>query len=351
MRDTISKTLIVRFSSVGDIVLSSLLVRVLRRRFPHAQIDYLVKAELAGLIGGNPNLSRVIELPAGATFADLRSVRQKILARGYDLIIDIHDSLRSRYVSMGARQVVRFRKRKLARFFLVHFKWDVYRFFGGDPGVAERYLETVRSLGVENDGKGLEVFPEERDHERAKTILRTSEIPPEATLIGVAPSARHANKQWPADRFARTLLTLLREPNSACMLFGSEPERERCAAIMHQVLSTSPDARIINTAGSLSLMEAAALMDRCSLVLSNDSGLMHIAAARKRKVVALFGPTVHQFGFLPYGTESIVLERNGLGCRPCTHIGRPSCPKGHFRCLEEIEPDEVAKSVEQLLRL
>jgi len=350
MRDTFSKTLIVRFSSVGDIVLSSLLVRVLRRRFPHAQIDYLVKTEFAGLVRGNPNISRVIELPAGATFSDLRDIRKKVLKSGYDLVIDIHDSLRSRYVSLGARRVVRFRKRKLARFLLVRFKWDVYGFFGGAPGVAERYLEPVHSLGVTNDGEGLEVFPDEGDHLVAETLLRSAKISPETTMVGIAPSARHANKRWPGERFAETVLTLLRNPNRACILLGSVEERERCTGIAQAVLSSAPGARLINTAGLLSLTEVTALMDRCELVLSNDSGLMHLAAARKRKVVALFGPTVRQFGFYPYGTESIVLERSGLGCRPCTHIGRPSCPKGHFRCLEEIEPGQVVKSIEQLLR-
>ncbi|MGB2958433.1 MAG: lipopolysaccharide heptosyltransferase II [Bacteroidota bacterium] len=350
MRDTYTKTLIVRFSSVGDVVLSSLLVRVFRRRFPHAQIDYLVKAEFAGLVRVNPNISRVIELPAGATFSDLRNIRKRILASGYDLIVDIHDSLRSRYVSLGARRVVRIRKRKLARFLLVRLKWNVYASFGGAPGVAERYLEPVRPLGVTNDGEGLEVFLEDRDHEKAETILRVSKVSPEAAIIGIAPSARHANKQWPGERFAETALTLLRDPKATCILLGSAEERERCTAIMQRVISAAPDARIINVAGSLSLTEAAALMDRCSLVISNDSGLMHIAAARKRKVVALFGPTVRQFGFFPYGTDSIVLERNGLACRPCTHIGRSSCPKRHFRCLEDIEPDHVVKSVEQFLR-
>jgi heptosyltransferase-2 len=350
MRDPYTKTLIVRFSSVGDIVLSSLLVRVFRRRFPHAQIDYLVKAEYAGLVRGNPNISRVIELPVGATFSDLRNIRQKILASGYDLIIDIHDSLRSRYVSLGGKRVLRFRKRKLARFLLVRFKWDLYAWFGGAPGVAERYLETLHPIGVTSDGGGLELFLDKQDHLKAQAILHASQVPPETAMIGIAPSTRHANKQWPAERFAETIFTLLHDQNATCILFGSETERARCDAIMRQVLSAAPDARVINTAGSLSLTEAAALMDRCSVVLTNDSGPMHIAAARKRGVVALFGPTVRQFGFFPYGTESIVLERSALGCRPCTHIGLSSCPKGHFRCLKEIEPDLVVESVKQFLK-
>ena len=349
MRDTYGKTLIVRFSSVGDIVLSSLLVRVLRKRFPHAQIDYLVKAEYAELVRGNPNLSRVIELPAGATFTDLRNIRHKILATDYDLIIDIHDSLRSRYASLGGKRVVRYRKRKIARFFLVHFHSDIYSFFGGAPSVADRYLEPVESLGVTNDNEGLELFLHEHDHRKADQLLESSGFPSEATIIGIAPFARHRNKEWPAERFVETVLTLHREQNTACIVFGSGAESRRSDAMVRSVRSSAPDAPIVNTAGRLSLTETAALVDRCSVVLSNDSGLMHIAAARKRGLVALFGPTVRELGFFPYRTESTVLEKTELSCRPCTHIGRPSCPKKHFRCMNEIEPHHVVHSLEHFL--
>jgi heptosyltransferase-2 len=119
--------------------------------------------------------------------------------------------------------------------------------------------------------------------------------------------------------------------------------------MVRSVHSTAPDAPIVNAAGRLSLTETAALVDRCSVVLSNDSGLMHIAAARKRGLVALFGPTVRELGFFPYGTESIVLEKTELSCRPCTHIGGPSCPKKHYRCMNDIEPHHVVHSLKQFL--
>ena len=106
----------------------------------------------------------------------------------------------------------------------------------------------------------------------------------------------------------------------------------------------------MNLAGKLNLCETAAMMDKCSVVVTNDSGLMHIAAARKRNVVAIFGPTVKEFGFFPIGTRSVVVENTELDCRPCTHIGLPSCPKGHFKCMNEISTEQVVTSANALLQ-
>ena len=157
MLDSLNKTLIIRFSSVGDIVLSSLLVRTLRHRFPQIHIDFLLKSEYADLVRYNPHVNRVIEFPSGGSIGDLIRLRRAIRSERYDLVVDIHDSIRSRLLSLGARKVVRVDKRKLARWLLVNFKRDVYSSFGGAPGVAERYLETVQPYGVQDDGGGLEL--------------------------------------------------------------------------------------------------------------------------------------------------------------------------------------------------
>jgi heptosyltransferase-2 len=106
---------------------------------------------------------------------------------------------------------------------------------------------------------------------------------------------------------------------------------------------------VLNLAGSLSLMETAAAMDRCSAVVTNDTGLMHLATARQRPVVAVFGPTVREFGFYPLGNTSLVLEVGALDCRPCTHIGRSYCPKEHFRCMLDIPAQRAVDGVAQLL--
>jgi lipopolysaccharide heptosyltransferase II len=341
MEDTQYKTLILRFSSIGDIVLSSLLVRTLRLRLPTCTIDYVVKSEFADLVAHNPHISRVIPFPAGGNFGDLRSFRRRLDPSSYDLVIDIHDSLRSRYLSWGARRSVRINKRKLARFVLVHFKRNLYPFFGGTPSVALRYLEPLKPWQVVDDGKGLELFVPPAACDAAARALSGEGMTPATPLIGVCPSAHHATKMWLSDRFAKVAAKLAEEQTATVVLFGGNDERLRCEEIGSAIRSGNPRIKVANFAGRLSLLETAAVMDRCLLVVTNDTGLMHIAAARKRNVVALFGSTVKQFGFFPFGTTAAVAEVPDLTCRPCTHIGRSECPKGHFRCMNDLSSAHV----------
>ena len=351
MADTILRTLIIRFSSVGDIVLASLLIRVLRKRFPASTIDFLVKEEYADLVRHNPNISNLIEFPAKEGIAELRSVRFKIRDRSYDLLIDIHNSVRSRFVCFGHPRVIKVNKRKLARFLLVKTKWNCYDWLGGAPSVAERYLETVQRFGVENDGMGLEVFFPKHADETAERLLLDAGVKKGSVVIGICPSARHGNKMWLKERFAETASVLACEYSATVLLFGSgETEKNRCQEIKSLIEKESPGVLTLNLAGRLSLAETAAMMDRCSVVITNDSGLMHIAAARKRKVVAIFGPTVRELGFFPYGTTSAVIEDISLSCRPCTHIGLPECPKGHFKCMNDIQAAQVIDAARLLLK-
>ena len=347
MIPTVQKALIIRFSSIGDILLATPLIRRFRARFPKCQLDFIVKDTFADLLSHNPHLSNVIPFPAGGSLDDLKKLRATIHETGYDVVMDIHDSLRSRFLTFGLKHTVRINKRKLARFILVKFGVNLYEYLGGSPGVAERYLETVEHLGVEDDDNGLEVFISEDDKIRAESLLGN----PNRPMVGIAPGAVHWNKTWPTDRFAQAAILLATDLHSGVLLFGSPKEVEQCGIIEDFIRTKNPEIPVCNTAGVTTLLEAAALLDHCSLVLTNDSGLMHLAAARKRKVVAVFGPTVEEFGFFPFGTESIVIENDVLSCRPCTHVGLNHCPKKHFRCMKEIRPDRVLAASRNLLSL
>jgi lipopolysaccharide heptosyltransferase II len=349
MNGTLGKTLIVRFSSIGDIVLASPLVRVLRRHAPGARIDFLVKSGYADLVRFSPHLSGVIEFPSHGGLKDLLALRRRIADARYDLIVDLHDSIRSRMLCVGAARVVRVRKRKLARFCLVRFHRDVYRYFGGAPPVAERYLETLAPFGIRDDGEGLEFSIPEAAAVQARAVARDAGLREDLPVIGVCPAARHATKIWPPERFGAVAAALAAERGAAVLLFGSADEQERCGEVARTIAARQPYITVLNLAGKLSLAETGAMMDRCMVVLTNDTGLMHVAAARKRKVVAVFGSTVRQFGFFPFGTRSVVVEHPSLNCRPCTHIGRPACPLGHFRCMLEVREQQVLEAARTLL--
>lgn len=349
MPDSTTKTLIIRFSSVGDIVLSSPLIRALRRKEPDGQIDFLVKDAYADLVRHNPNITHVLSFPSDGNAADLLVLRRKIMAERYDRILDIHDSLRSRIVSIGGGDVRRINKRKLARFILVHCKRDFYSFFGGSPGVADRYLETVEDLGIANDDDGLDLFLPPEATAAARHIIDASGIDPHLPFIGVCPSARHFTKMWPPERYAMAASRLAEQFHAGVLLLGAHDERNRCVMIADAIRQSSPAVHTIVAAGRTVLSETAALMDACMLVLTNDTGLMHIAVARKRPVVAVFGSTTRQLGFFPVGRNACVVERPSLNCRPCSHIGRKECPLGHFHCMLDIEPDAVVAAAQHLI--
>lgn len=343
-----NKILVLRFSSIGDIVLSSPLLRVLRSRFPQSQIDFVTRKDYADLIKSNPNLNYTFEFDVTSGFDGLRALKKTIQKEGYDLIVDIHDSLRSRYLRRfsGSGDVVTVNKRLIERAVLVKLKKDIYK---DSVSVADRYIESLRRYGLRNDGKGLELhIPDEIQFSAAGKIARLRLNRFEKT-IGLCPSARHETKQWPLERFFELAIRLAKELDSSILIFGGEMDRKLGAELASRIGQAVPGDRATSLCGHLSLLETAAAMDFCDVIVSNDSGLMHIANARRKNLVALFGSTVRQFGFFPQDSNSLVIQRNDLYCRPCSHIGRASCPEGHFRCMIDISVDEVHSNVLRLL--
>jgi heptosyltransferase-2 len=228
---------------------------------------------------------------------------------------------------------------------LVRFKRNNYK---DTVSVVDRYIEPVQKYGILNDHRGpeLQLPAEIRSHALEK--LNRRGIRQSDTLFGFCPSAKHLTKCWPQERFAALGLQLVKERQAKILLFGGSEDTEKCRSIARAINDFSGKVSAIDLSGEFSLIESAVAMEACALIVTNDSGLMHIACAMKKKVVAIFGSTVREFGFFPVGTESIVVERVGLYCRPCSHIGRSECPEGHFRCMNEIQIDDVLKAMQAL---
>jgi heptosyltransferase-2 len=339
-----NKTLVIRLSSIGDVVLASPLIRVLRARFPSSQIDFVVRKEYAELIRYNSNLNLTFEFDAQGGFQELHRLASTIRREKYDLIIDIHDSLRSRYIRSfsGAKEVVVINKRIFARTMLVRLKKNYYRDI---VSVADRYIEPVGTYGIENDAQGLEIFIPDETMYKVSGKMSSLKLHMYEKVVGFCPSSKHATKRWPEERFIEAGIRLVRELKAIIILFGGKNDTVLCTTIANGINKKSEGACAIGYSDQFSLLETAAAMQFCDVIVTNDSGLMHIAAAMKKKVIAIFGSTVREFGFFPVGTENIVIERKGLYCRPCSHIGRSNCPEGHFRCMNEIQVDDIVDSI------
>lgn len=331
--------LLVRFSSIGDILLTTPLVRALARRHPEARLVYVTKRAMAPLVADNPHLSEVVTLEPDEPIRDLaRRLRRLAPTHG----LDLHGSLRSR----GLRLLVRcrwsgYRKRKLARGLLIRTKLDLYR---DHVPVAERYFQAARRLDTRPDGGPPEFCLGPGAKERAAQWLSDHGVGDGAPVAALAPGAAHATKRWPVAHWS-ALADRLRADGYHPIVVGGPDDR----GLAQQLTGgNGGGSAAVSAAGECSLQETGALLARARVVVSGDTGVMHMASGVGTPVVALFGPTVGQFGFLPYRARSVVLER-ALDCRPCSATGTAVCPLGHHRCLEDITPAEVVAAVHALV--
>lgn len=334
------RILVARLSSMGDIVLTTPLIRGLRRRFPKARIDFVVKREFAELLCTNPHLTNVYEYDSRTGAQGLFALGRHLRSQRYELFVDLHNNLRTRLLRllMHPGRIVTFSKHVIKRTLLVKTGINLY---GTILQVPDRYLRTLQPFGVENDGKGLELFPTEVQRTKVQTLFRQHHLTDGDLAIGLGPIAAHPLKQWP--RFAGLGQELVQRYGARILLFGGPADVQYVQAIAEQI----PNAPIL-LCGQLSRLESAAALQRCALYVGNDTGTVHIATAMQRKVVVIFGPTVEEFGFYPYNDRSIVVSKP-LPCRPCTHTGNARCKIKTHACMQAITTPEVVEAVEKVL--
>lgn len=341
LRSSPQKILVIRLSSIGDIILTLPLLRRLREAFPHARIDFLVRREYSELLHGNPHLSQLILFDARSGRAGLRELRTRISGSGYDVILDLHGSLRSRYLCsfMGRPPLLRIRKQVLRRFLLVKMGARRYRrWFAPPPTVVEKYFRAAAALGISApaaQATAAEFILPEAALQKARALWQP--LQKEGFRLVMAPGARHFTKRWPAAYFAELINNIYRDFGWRTLLVGGVDDLPVISDIQSQV-----EAGLTRSvAGEISLIESIAVISCAPLLISNDSGLMHAGAALGKPQIALFGSTTRELGFFPANPLARVLENPQLSCRPCSHLGRASCPRGHFNCMLKITPQQV----------
>ena len=328
------KFLIIRFSSIGDIVLTSPVVRCLKKQVVTAEVHYLTKPAFSKTVEANPYIDKIHYLDD-----DLTSTINRLRKENYDYVIDLHHNLRSSRVKKGlGKQSFSFNKLNLAKWLLTTFKINRLP----RVHIVDRYLQTVSSFGVTDDGAGLDYFIAAQDRV-PETDIPTSHL---AGYIGLVVGAAHATKKYPLHKL-QAFCTAIRHP---VIILGGKDDAE-----VGKSLSAIDPFKIYNACGKFNLNESADLVRRAKMIVTNDTGLMHIAAAFRRPVISLWGNTVPAFGMYPYyGKKYLaqttaspfdILEVNNLSCRPCSKIGYSKCPRGHFKCMEQISPDAVLEKV------
>ena len=337
----LQRVLIIRFSAIGDVLLTTPILRLLHSQQPGVQIDFLVKHPFAPLLAAHPLVHRLHILPASPTLAELVERGRELRRQNYDAVIDLQGHVQSRLISFLARpgRIYRYRKYSFRRFLLVHFRWNLYG--NVPPSVPERYFGALRPLGLEWEALPLEFFIPPEVEEQLAERWPFSAV---ERVIAMAPGAGRATKRWPAEHFAQAAERLSRDTGARILLLGGKADEQVC----RQVAEKTPSP-VVDWCGRTSLWETGAALKRVDLLMTNDTGVMHMAAAFQKPVVAFFGPTVREFGFFPYRTPHRVLEVQGLRCRPCSYHGTSACPRRHFRCLQDILPEQAVAAALDLL--
>jgi lipopolysaccharide heptosyltransferase II len=327
---------VLRLSSLGDVVLTLPVVHALARAYPAATRHYWVKEEYAGLLRADPAITHVRALERDARkLEDLVSMSAEL--EDCDLIVDLHASARTRVLTFRQRAVrLRVRGRRLERERWVRARWTRPRPL---PHATARYAEAIAPLAVVPDGPPRVSVPREAE---AWAEGQLAALAGGRSLVALCPGARHATKRWPEERWC-ALDERLAGAGLARVVLSTAAEQRGSPALAARI-AADPRARWFTEP----LERVAALLGRAGVAVTHDSGLMHLAAARGVRVVALFGSTSPVLGFAPVGEGHAVLCRD-LSCQPCTVHGREACPKGHFRCMTTIEPGEVWDRVSERL--
>jgi heptosyltransferase-2 len=325
--DNVNNLLIVRLSSLGDILLTTPLVRTIKNNYPKIEIDFVVREEYQDVLKLNPHLREVYVFHRDND--KTKELTNQLCNNKYDLVLDLQNNFRSyKLLSCFSDSVVKYKKSHVKKFLLVLLKINLLK---EAPQIPARYSSVLDNFIL--DEQGPELFT---DKSLNPKLLNTEK------LIGICPGSKHYTKMWPEEYFVQ-LGHMLEKNGFNVVLYGGIDDNPICDRIFSQL--SSP----INLSNDNDILQTAADMKMCDTIYCNDSGLMHTATAVGVPVIAYYGSTVKEFGFTPYKAKNLILENNSLSCRPCTHIGKSSSPKRHLKCMKEISPQLAFEQLKLIL--
>jgi ADP-heptose:LPS heptosyltransferase len=339
MSHKIKKILVIRFSSIGDIVLTTPVVRCLKKQLG-AEVHFLTKKGFEKILLNNPNIDSVFSIEKKVS-----EIIEALKAEHYDYVIDLHNNIRSWQVknALGVKSFS-FDKLNFEKWLVVNLKINRLP----NTHIVDRYLATVKDLGIENDGQGLDYFIPKEDEVDVMQFLRGNskrELPPQyfeqknekiVPYIAFVIGAAHATKRLPVEK----IIEICNGLNLPVLLLGGKEDKAIGDAIV--INSTH---YTFNFCGILNLNQSASLVKQAHKVITHDTGLMHIAAAFHKNIIAVWGNTTPEFGMTAYTQEVENFEVKGLKCRPCSKIGHQKCPKGHFDCMSKQDSEAIILSL------
>jgi len=322
------KILIIRFSSIGDIVLTSAITRCVKQQVKDAEVHYITKKQFSSIVQCNPYVDKIYSIDATVS-----EVSKELKKENYDFVVDLHHNLRSAQVkSLLRKKSKSFHKLNIEKWLMVNLRINKLP----NAHIVDRYFETVKPLGVVNDGKGLDYFVPKKDEVGLKTLPAEFQN----GYIGFVIGAKFATKQLPKEK----IVSLCKKLNQPIILLGGKEDAEKGNLICESVAKN-----IYNACGKYNLHQSASLVKQAKKIITHDTGLMHIASAFKKEIISIWGNTIPEFGMYPYFGKSQVSnlksQISNLSCRPCSKLGFSKCPKKHFKCMNEINEEEIERFI------
>lgn len=328
------RILIIHTAFIGDIVLSTPLIKKLRDTYPKAEITYLTTPVGASILRNNPHLNHIIEYDKRGEHKGIKgfwAIAKKLKMEAYNLVITPHRYLRSTFLTFLTGAPIRRGYDSAAASFLYNERVHYDK--------SKHEVEKLLSFVPKDEGKRyeIEIFPTELEVEKVDKLLEKRR----EKVVVVAPGSKWFTKKWPLEYFNRVIKELEKREDTTVVVVGGKEEM-----FFNMPLANTT----INLRGKTTLLELAEVIRRADIVLTNDSSPIHIASAFPNvRILALFGPTVEKFGFFPWSKNSEVFQVEGLECRPCSIHGGDSCPKKHFKCMLDIKPEMVLERIESIL--
>lgn len=322
------KVLVVRFSSIGDVVLTTPVVRAIKSQL-NCELHFITKKGFKGILENNPNIDKIYTIEKS-----INEVVSELKSENYDYLIDLHKNVRTFALKriLGSKSYS-FPKLNLEKWLLVNFK----RTSMPNKHVVDRYFETVKPLGVVNDHLPCDFFIHKQDQVNISEVF---DLAPKS-FVTIAIGAQFATKRMPFTK----LEAIIQEIQKPIILVGGPTDKELALRLVERFAGKE----LYSACGNFNLSQSASIVQQSAVLLTNDTGMMHIASCFEIPTVSVWGNTVPELGMYPYfpkGKENYSIhEVKGLKCRPCSKIGFKECPKKHFNCMLLQDETTIAQDV------
>jgi len=324
------KFLVIRFSSIGDIILTTPVLRLIKNQIENSQVHFLTKIENISLINNNPNIDKIHVL----NNENYKKLLNELYNERFDYIIDLHNNIRTARIKKHLKIIsFTFKKLNIEKWLIVNFKYNKLP----NIHIVDRYVETLKAFGLKNDNNGLDFFIDNKDKYDITNLF-----PNRKKIISIIIGAKHFTKQIPT----KLITQICNSIDYNVILLGGKEDYQKSTEITECTTNT------ISKVGDININQSASIISQSDLVITSDTGLMHIASAFNKSIISIWGNTIPEFGMTPYQTnnKSIIIQNKELKCRPCSKIGFNKCPKKKFKCMNDLNTEEIIGSIHSILK-